>query len=378
MPTTFWNREYALMCTAGFLATIAVFMPLFLSGSWRVGTGFDEAGVVLCMSFFVLGMFLPGPLSSRWVDAWPRKNVCLVSLCIIGISTYLLLSAVTLTALSALRLIEGAAWGVFQMSLGSTLINDLSISKRRTQADYYFLWFQRLAMPIGVLLAMLLPKYLSPGSVCTVGTLLIALCFLLVFSLRVPFRAPVGAPRISLDRFFAPKAWFLCLPLLLVTAVWGAILYSVPSVRYAAGLFIGLLVAFLTHRVFFETADDRADAVSGMLLIAASVIMLHQMHDVGTLTFACVLCGVGVGWYGSRMLLYFLKLSAHSERGTLQQTYILTATCGFCLGCVLDAYSLMSLSLALAIIVCALLWYLLFAHRRFRRTGDRDFKFREV
>lgn len=378
MPTTFWSYEYLLMCAAGFVATIAVFLPFSLSGMWASAGGFDMPSTVVCMSFLAIGMFLPGPLCAHFVDIWPRKNVCLVSLMVLALTTYFLPSATSLTGLSALRLVEGAACGVFQMSLGATLINDLSISKHRTQTDYYFLWFQRLALPLSVVVAMMLVRYVTLPVVCNISTALFVISMLLVFSVKVPFRAPSGTCRFSLDRFFTPKAWFLCIDLLLIAILLGAVLFSLPSVRYGVMLFIGLLIAFLTHRTFFEAADDRADAVSGMLLLSVSVILLSRMHDDVTLTFAYILCGLGAGWYGSRMLLYFLKLSAHCQRGTLQQTYILTATLGLCTGYVVFAFGRMTLWLALGLVVTALLWYLLFVHRRFVRIADRDFKFREV
>ena len=197
-------------------------------------------------------------------------------------------------------------------------------------------------------------------------------------SLKVPFRAPNRVPLLSLDRFWQPQAWVLVLNLLPVAIVEGMLLGSLILPACLGMAALGLLAAYIVHRNFFESADERADAVAGLLLIMASMALLMMQYETRILYVAFFMLGAGIGWTVSRFLLYFLKLSNHCQRGTLQQTYVLTSCSGMCIGFFLAGTKADTTLLALILSAAALAFYLLVTHRWFKKQGGRDFKFREV
>ena len=280
--------------------------------------------------------------------------------------------------LAAIRLFEGMCFGVFEMSLGGTLINDLSCSQRRTQTDYHFLWFGRLSLPLGLIAGWWLLRDHSADYLLHVSSCVAVAGMLPFMSLKVPFRAPNRVPLLSLDRFWQPQAWVLVLNLLPVAIVEGLLLGSLIPPSYMGMAALGLLAAYIVHRNFFESADERADAVAGLLLMMASMALLMMQHETRILYVAFFMLGAGIGWTVSRFLLYFLKLSNHCQRGTLQQTYVLASCSGMCIGFFLAGTKAGTTLLALILSATALAFYLLVTHRWFKKQGGRDFKFREV
>ena len=191
-PDTFWNAEYCKMCFTHFFITLAVFMRFPMFRAWSGENGETLTSTCFCGAVFCIGMFVPGPFNAYLVDAFRRKRVCLCAITGLALAGPALAEAATLWQLAAIRLLEGMCFGVFEMSLGGTLINDLSCSQRRTQTDYHFLWFGRLSLPLGLIAAWWLLRghtsaYLLQASSCAV------IAGMLPFiSLKVPFRAPTG------------------------------------------------------------------------------------------------------------------------------------------------------------------------------------------
>lgn len=366
------------MCLTHLLAATAVFMRFPMFRAWAGENDETPESACFCGALFCAGMFLLGPFNAYLVDAYRRKRVCLCALAGLALSGMALAETGTLWQLAGIRLFEGMCFGIFEMSLGGTLINDLSQSQRRTQTDYHFLWFGRFGLPLGLIAGWWLLHGYTPGHLLYASSGLAVTAMLPFMSVKVPFRAPNRVPLFSLDRFWQPQAWILVLNLLPVSTVEGMLLGSLMPPSYTGMVIAGLLTAYIVHRNLFESADDRADAVSGLLLIMASMVLLLMQDEVRVLYVAFFMLGAGIGWTASRFLLYFLKLSSHCQRGTLQQTYVLTSCSGICLGFFLTGTETDTAALSLVLSAVALAFYLLITHRWFKKQGGRDFKFREV
>ncbi|MBQ8098225.1 MAG: hypothetical protein IJ244_01740 [Bacteroidaceae bacterium] len=374
-----WRSLWPLY-VANLLSTTALFMQFRLLRPWAGAHGEQWAATCLsCGVAMVVGMFVLGPLGSRLVEVFRRKDVCEASLLLMLLAAVLLVHVETLLGASTLFLMMGMGFSLTQMSLGSTLLNDLSVSAKRTPTDFYYLWAGRIGWPLGMLLPVALAELLTLKGMGLVGGALCGVAVLLVMSLKVSFRAPIKVPVLSMDRFWKPQAWPLVANLLPVAMIQGFVLAS-PFLSMASigAIALGLFVAFATHRLFFEAADNRAPIVAGLLLEMAAMGLIRVSVDLTMLHFACVMFGIGMGWAYSRFVLYFLKLSGHCQRGTLQQTYVLSVMTGLVLGFILAAQGADQLMVPLLLAAAAMLLYLGFTHRWFARTADRSFKFREV
>ena len=376
--TKFWSVEFSIMCVINLSVMTAMFMLFPYQMQLLDHFGMTNMESSLCICLFAIGMFLPGPFNSYLVDAYRRKSVCQYSLLVLMLSCVVMEFVPYEAANIVLRIIQGMCFGTFQMSLGGTLVNDMTLSEYRTAADYFYTWFGLMGMPLGSVLGVyLLEAWGTYVLFCSIIVLLAASLVLLMF-LHIPFRAPVKASLFSLDRFFFPKAFFLVVNLLPMAVLPTLFVASAASMSNLLMMCAGVAGGFLSHRLFFVDADPRADAVSGLIMVLASVAMMLNPGGQDFMNAAYLFLGIGGSWFFSRILLYFLKLSDHCQRGTLQQTYILTLITGNCLGFYLAHLPLNVCLLTMILTVFSLAFFVLVTHRWFIHKKGRDFKFREV
>ncbi len=377
-PIRFWNRKYGVMCLVNLLVSISIFahFPLFTYSIGRFGD--QPALQSWCIMGLSVGMFLLGPFNAYFVDAFRRKRVCEVSLVCLIICTIVGSISSSLVMSCFLLLLAGACFGVFEMSLGATLINDLSISKRRTATDYYFTWFGLFGLPLGAGLAVWGLHAIGVDNVYYVTLALQILSLLLLHPIKIPFRAPNRVPLMSFDRFFHPGALLLMIALLPIAIVPGLFITGHWTYQLLFMMGGGFIIGFAIHRVFFMEADSRSDAVAGLILVMTAMLVVMHSASPNAYWVSSVFLGVGLGWFDSRMLLYFVKMADHCQRGTLQQTYIITLITGNCLGYVLGMQDINVQLLSLILAAVSLIFYLTVVLRWFKHIKGRDFKFREI
>ena len=387
-----WHKEFWLMAIANLVLSMAVTMliptlPIWLKESAQL----DNEQVGLVMGSFALGLFLPGAFCSYLVQHYRRNMVFMVSVLILAVSmTFPLFRLSVLHVFPTIlvwRVLQGAAFGLAQMVLSSTLIIDTCESHQRTEANHSATWFGRFALSIGPMAALLLMQLsgiissstIPFPSLATFNVFFLALvccvvAIVLVLCIHFPFRVPEdNIHLLSLDRFFLTSGWTLFLNLFLVTLAVG-MLMSMPVPVEAYGMvMVGFLLALLAQRFVFQDADLKSEVVSGLLLIGASLIILLASRYSPLTT---PLLGLGVGLVGGRFLLFFIKLSRHCQRGTSQSTFMLGWESGLAIGVGMGYYffsgrTMEMLFVALVLDVLALLMYILWTHRWFLRHKNR-------
>ena len=387
-----WHKEFWLMAIANLVLSMAVTMliptlPIWLKESAQL----NHQQVGLVMGSFALGLFLPGAFCSYLVQHYRRNMVFLVSVLILAVSMTLPLFRLSVQhvfpAILAWRILQGAAFGLAQMVLSSTLIIDTCESHQRTEANHSATWFGRFALSIGPMAALLLmqlsaiikPSSIPFSSMATLNVFFLALvccvvAIVLVACIHFPFRVPEdNVHLLSLDRFFLTSGWSLFINLFLVTLAVG-LLMSLPVTVEAYGMvMLGFLLALLAQRFVFQDAELKSEVVSGLLLIGASLIILLTSRYSPLTT---PLLGLGVGLVGGRFLLFFIKLSRHCQRGTSQSTFMLGWESGLAVGVGMGYYffsgrTMEMLFVALVLDVLALLMYISWTHRWFLNHKNR-------
>lgn len=362
-------------------------LPIWLKETARL----DNQQVGLVMGSFALGLFLPGAFCSYLVQQYRRNRVFLI--CVLVLAVTMTLPFFKLPALHVFslvlvwRILQGAAFGLAQMVLSSTLIIDTCESHQRTEANHSATWFGRFALSLGPLLGLLMmhlssiivPSSIpaSPKSTLNVFFLALVCCLaaiLLVSLIRFPFRIPEDHLHVmSLDRFFLTSGWPLFVNLFLVTASVG-MLMSLPVPIDAYGMvMVGFLLALLAQRFVFCDAELKSEVVSGLLLMGASLIILLTARYSPLTT---PILGLGLGLVGGRFLLFFIKLSRHCQRGTSQSTFMLGWESGLAVGvgvgyCIFCGRMMEMLMAALLLDVTALLMYVCWTHRWFLGHKNR-------
>ena len=381
-----WHKEFWLMAIANLMLSMVVTMlipslPLWLSDVLEM----DKTLVGLVMAAFAVGLFLPGPFCSYLVQHYRRNVVFIVSVMVLAATMAVPLlpdqSIVHQPVVVVLwRVLQGAAFGLAQMVLTSTLIIDTCESHQRTEANHSATWFGRFALSLGPMAALLLLRVADFHWVVLTAIIACGLTVLLVLLIHFPFRVPEDHVRVvSLDRFFLTNGVLLMFNMMLVTIAVGMMMSMAITVDAYGMVMVGFFLALLAQRFVFRDAELKSEVVAGLLLIGAALLILYSQRDMSPAAHSVLpspLIGLGLGIVGARFLLFFIKLSRHCQRGTSQSTFMLGWESGLALGvgigyaCFGDSHGALLL-VALLLVVVALLLYVAFTHRWFIRHKNR-------
>lgn len=379
-----WHKDFWLMAIANLLLTMAVYMQIPTMPQWLLLTQhFTYLQTGLVMAAFGLGLFSFGCFVSYLVQNFRRNHVCILSLATMAALTFAqyyfnakLGQFVDFPFMLIHRFLLGAAFGLAQMVLTSTLVIDVCESYQRTEANHSAAWFGRFALSLGPLFGLLLLRLFNFEMVLLTSEACLVVAFLLILLVSFPFRAPSDdIPSVSLDRFFLPQGLPLFFNLQLIMVAVGILLSVTFTEIFYAMMMAGFLLAIVSQRFIFRDAELKSEIVSGLILIAAALLMMltrtQQIVDYAAPLFI----GLGVGIIGARFLLFFIKLSRHCQRGTSQSTFMLGWESGIAVGLGLglaffyeDTESALTLSLIL--IAIALVYYN-FVHNWFTKHKNR-------
>ena len=380
-----WHRDFWLMAMANLLLTIAVYVLIPVMPEWLMQTEnltLQETGLI--MGAFGIGIFLFGCFTSYLVQRFRRNVACIWAVMLmaamLGWLYYLDLQKsqfFDFWILLCQRLALGAAFGVAQMILSSTLIIDTCESFQRTEANHSASWFSRFALSIGPLTGILVERLAGFDKVVLVaiGCTLVAIIFIML--VHFPFRTPEENVRVvSLDRFFLPQGWPLTINLMSVTFIMGLLLATTFTELFYVMMMVGFLVALLAQRFVFRDAEIESEVITGLVLMGVAVLMMLTRQQTIVSFAAPMFIGFGLGMIGSRFLLFFIKLSRHCQRGTAQSTFFLAWEFGLAMGIgvgytYLEQQTGPALQVALCIAVAALLLYHFFTHGWYIRHKNR-------
>ena len=380
-----WHRDFWLMAIANLLLTVAVYALIPVMPGWLMQTEnltLQETGMI--MGAFGVGIFLFGCFTSYLVQRFRRNIACvcavLLMTALLGWLYYLDLQKSQFFDFQVLlvqRLALGAAFGVAQMILSSTLIIDTCESFQRTEANHSASWFSRFALSIGPLTGLIVDRLAGFSNVLlvTIGCSLAAIIFILL--VHFPFRTPEENVRVvSLDRFFLPQGWPLIINLIIVTFIMGLLLSTTRSELFYGMVMVGFMAALVAQRFVFRDADIESEVITGLVLISVALLMMLTRQQTIVSFAAPMFIGFGLGIIGSRFLLFFIKLSRHCQRGTAQSTFFLAWECGLALGVgtgygLLELQAGLVLQVSLVTAVAALLFYHFFTHGWYLRHKNR-------
>ena len=379
-----WHKDFWLMAIANFLLAMTVYMLVPTLPQWLVGAqqlSMVDAGIA--MGAFGVGLFALGAFISYLVQHYRRNMVCvyavLIEALLIGALYYidgLHMRVADPMVIFVQRLAQGAAFGLAQMVLTSTLIIDTSESFQRTEANHSAAWFSRFALSMGPMAGLIIGKIMGFHYVLLATMACAVAVVLLVLLVNFPFRAPQDdIPTVSLDRFFLPHGFPLFVNLQLVTLAVGIILSVILDEHFYSMMMLGFAAAILSQRFVFKDAELKSEVVTGLILIGAALLMMVTRNQPVVMLAAPVFIGMGTGLIGSRFLLFFIKLSRHCQRGTSQSTFLLGWESGIAWGvgiglAVFQGDTTQALTTAMVLTIVALGMYH-FTHKWFTNNKNR-------
>lgn len=325
--------RFAKLCAANWLLHIFVFAQLPLLSTMCDDRPYTLPTPGLLVLAFVAGMLAAGPFGAHVVERHSRKGVYVRSVLALSLMPAAGMSWFNaMPALMVVWALQGVCYGLSQIAMGATLINDLLPSDSRTQGDNIYAWAARLGMPVGLAVGFFLTIPFPPHTAAWWLALAGGAACLLVIQTPVRIKAPVPTPLLSLDRFFLPSAWRTVAAL--VPAAWGLGtivsargMHILPIMSMAVGcvvawglskilkrltqrpVFIASCYAVLIAAEWLGRSVVTADAMPGAVAIPAPFT---------TIETAC-LCLVSAS-----LLSCSLHQAAHCQRGTVQNTHLLS------------------------------------------------------
>lgn len=284
---------------------------------------------------FAIGMIMPGPLGAHLMERRSRKGVFLKALLVIGpVVVWFLNQVQNVHWIVPLLFLQGMAFGVAQTALGTTLVNDVLLSEYRNKGDLIFGWAGRLGVPLGFFYGSILIKFLSLDQAYWWSLVPCALSFVLVAQTVVPIKAPVKVSLFTLDRFFLPQSLPLTFSMFAAPWVLGRMIGMLPDAFTYLSLAAGVLLAFLLQLLIRRRRSQRTLIAWGYFGLLISLLLFYLAPSPASIliTLAALLVGGGVGAVSSRHLMDWITTAQHCQRGTAQNTYMLSWRLAFSLG----------------------------------------------
>ena len=207
------------------------------------------------------------------------------------------------------------------MTTGSTLVIDVTASRRRTDANVAFTWFGRFGMALGLALGVYIYPYWSFTCVVYVCAVFGIGALLLIPLLHIPFRAPLCPPLFSLDRFLLPRTLLPGINMLLVSFIFGVIIAHIYNEIFYICILIGFAVSLLISKYALSHTSCRAEMEFGQAALVAGILLMAFSNSLMSSYIAALLLGIGIGITASRFFVIMISLPLHCERGTGNNTY---------------------------------------------------------
>lgn len=326
------SRRFVYMCVANW------FLHLYVFAMWPLLLAMVHANALPLSTLawaaiaFAVGMILPGPFVAQWLERRSRKSVLLKAVLWMSIPpTCMLLFWHHAAALVAAHALQGLSFGIAQSTLGTTLVNDILLSRERTRGDVHYAWAGRLGIPAGLCAGCVALLHLPVQEALQWSLVLALLAFLCIGNVNVPLKAPVKMPRFTLDRFFLPSSYPLMLTMFVGPWLLGRMVGLHLTMPMMACMTAGAVVAYVLQRFTRYLWPQRWHMLVAYVLLLVAVA-LHRASTPWADEVAALLIGIGTSMLSARHLLDWLVRSAHCQRGTAQNTYMLAWRVAFAAG----------------------------------------------
>lgn len=340
-PSIF-SRGFLLLCLVNLLAFTAFFMlipvlPVYLLHDLHAGR--TATGILLAL--YVLAALLVRPLSGFIVDSFPRKPVFLACTALFACVFPGYLCITQLVLLGALRTLHGMAFGLYNTS-SSTLVVDIVPAERLGTGIGIFSLTTAVSMALGPMLGLLLYENTSPDAVFQTALGLAAACALL--GLFVP---ATHAPRIHTAdarkgpaaRFFLPRAGRAAFSVACASFCYGLVLnYISVFVReqgldinagwYFCVMAVGMVITRMCTGRLIDGGKLLHVMTAGMTFIMLSATIIPLWNGIAGFFVSATLMGLGIGVIMPAAQTMFVHLARPDQRGVANSSFFISWDAG--------------------------------------------------
>jgi hypothetical protein len=328
-----WSQSMRCLGYAQFLFYAALYMllpvmPFWIARTWNVS--YVEAGLITAL--YAPAMWILGIFNSYLIDAFPRKSVAMWGIAVFVAATAGMLYVSPLWMVAVLRIVQGMAFGVVTMAIGSTLAIDAAPSNRRSDSNTAFVWIARLGMSVGAAAGLWLYVYQGLTAVWLVAAALGVVALLCIPMVNVPFRAPLHAPLCTIDRFFLPRAWVPMVNLVYVVVVAGVVMNCLYVHESFLMSVLGVALAWPVWRWVMPGLPKRACVELGQAATIGGLVLLGFVPGSMSQCIAAFLLTMGVSLTTSYLFSTMVDMAQHCERGSAVNSYQLLWELGMASG----------------------------------------------
>lgn len=380
-----WNKEYIKVMVANFNLYFAFYLltpllPLYLSEHFNAGK--DIIGLVL--SGYVIAALIFRPFSGYMVDSFNRKKVLVICFLVYSVffAGYLLASSLLLFAI--IRTLHGSPFGACTVA-NSTVAIDVLPSSRRNEGIGFYGLSNNIASALAPTVGVFIYKYTNNFDILFWLAICFAFCGLATtYFIHIPQKEIVkNTNKISLDRFFLIKGWFLALNMIFFSFCYGVLsnylaIYSKEKLGITTGagtyfmlLSVGLILSRLQGNKALKEGKLIQNAFIGIIISTFGYLIFALFPYHFLYYLSALLIGLGNGHMYPAFQNMIIKTANHNERGTANSTLLTSWDVGvgigvFVGGFVVEHSSYYSAFILVGIIhILGLLLYNVFTKKRF-------------
>lgn len=344
-----WNANYIRVMITNFALFFSFYLltpllPLYLSETFHASK--DTIGIVL--SGYTLVALLMRPFSGYMVDSFPRKRVLLFCLFVYFLIFGGYLLAGSLVLFAVFRTIHGGPFGASTVANSTMAIDVLPASRRNEGIGLYGL-SNNLASAIAPTIGIFIYRYFHNFDVLFWTAFIAAgIGFMNTIKVRPRERQVMQAKRkLSLDRFFLAKGWFLALNICLYGFCWGILsnylaIYGKEHLGITSGtgtyfllLSAGLIVSRLQGNESLKRGRLIHNAMEGTLLSTLGYVIFIAWPSMVGYYLSAILIGLGNGHIWPAFQNMIINISNNNERGTANSTILTSWDLGLGIGILL-------------------------------------------
>ena len=392
-----WTKNFLIVSTANFFLyftfyLLMVTITIFATEKFHASP--SEAG--LASGIFVIGLLISRIFSGRYIDQIGWKKTLYIGFILFLITTCLYVLVNSMGFLLIIRFLNGAAMGIASTATG-TIVAKIIPNERRGEGTGYYALSLTVAASIGPFLGMFITQHATFYMNFIVCIIFLAFSFIAVFFIKIPklkftkeeLKKKKG---LSLHNFFEVKAIPISIIACIIALGYSSILTFITTyakeinlVYVSSFFFIVYAVFVLISRPFtgrwFDEKGENFVMYPAILLFAMALFLLSQTHNGFSLLLAGALLGLGYGTASSSVQAIAVKASPKHRIGLATSTNFIFQDLGVGIGPFLLGYFVpligyrgLYMMMAVVVLVCLLLYYLLHGRKAMYVNEDIESK----
>jgi len=382
-----WSKNFFMVAAINFflyfiyyllIASITVYSEEKFHASSSMGG--------LVAGIFIVGVLLGRLYAGKSINQVGWKKMLLIGILFSTVTILLYFAVNHLSALLIVRCLHGIGFGIASTATG-TIVASVIPDERRGEGTGYYALSTTVAAASGPFFGILIHQHAGFQTNYVICLALIVISFVSSLFLEVPAvpwnqAQPYPKKGFRPGDYFEPAAVPVAIVSIFIGVAYSSILSFIGSyaqqiylVDVASFFFVVYSVATLLARPFagklFDAKGENVVVYPALLIFAAGLLTLSQVHTGWMLLMSAAIIGLGYGTYVPCAQAIAVKVSPRHRMGLATSTFFMFTDLGvgfgpFFLGILIPLLGFSNLYVAMALLVLAdaILYYFLHGRKR--------------